>query len=785
MQLIHKDQRLWNVGIWYDERITVGESFSEEIDKAIRYANGFVLLATNALLELPNYVYDTEYQTAISIKSLKNKIIAVHLEGYKGDEKWDKDLFLHLYDTLSYVYSDDNIVEIRERLYRILTPPTMNDAATFYLIGLGYQNSISVETNSSIAIELLKRSAESGYRSAMERLIDTYRKGIGVGRNYEKSIIWQKELIKAAQPNQLSEEYCKLAGLYSEKHDWDEAIKYRQIAIELLTKDDSEKKIEIFAEIICDALNENNEVGYKTALITCCRSLSLLLTMVENGYEKDKLSSLHLILSQVIRILFMCPNSKRFQEQIKEITRQVYLMKATLLKYPELGIRESLCDSAFHGYFANQSMSFFIEAGITEKTESKIDYDTSFEYTTPAMLAEELTYIVLNLEIRFMEEDFQRNYTQVIRTLFLSIDFYLKQKLFAFARRNIQLTEKILDKAKTEWYVENLSLSFELEAKKCLLYYTMKDKDAVLEWNHLSKMIKEGKERHPELLLKGYEIVEKLICVIDSDVQTGKLLLAQEKMLNQIPENIYDRKEVDKMLLHNSVNLYIYMYKNNDSMCFSYYNIAIDLCKKLNESEKEEVFHALQSMYLVRLHYAAPKSIKECETIDTVIDALMKNLVAYLENSGDEVENEMKRVLYETDQYINWLTENHPEHVFITIGILASYLKDYLEPYVDSVMAENPNRFLPPTLRLEFSDYEIIKGLDLKFLQTFRTAFFNVHVFMITNLLDRNSKIEALCKVISIYKEAIQKLSQGYLFQVLNNEIIILEKYKEKLKGNL
>lgn len=783
MKKIHNDHRLWNVAIWYDERIAVGESFSKEIDKAIRCADGFVLLVTNALLEMPNYVHDTEYKTAIGIRKLKGKIIAIHVTGYEGVANCDIDAFLHLYDAILRVYSDDNMEEVSKRLLEILDPPVMDNADTIYLVGLGYQNGIGVETNPSIAIELLERSAKSGCRSAAERLVDTYSNGIGVERNYDKSIFWQKKLIKTAAPKQLPEEYCKLAGLFAAKHDWKEAIKTRHMAIELLTEEDNGKKIEIFAAIICDALNENNDEGYKTALVICCQSLRLVTDMVDNGYEADTLLSLHLILSQVTRVLFLLQNSRRFQEQVKAIADKVYRMRTALLKYPELGIKECLRDSAFHEGATDTIKSFFNNAGIAERTGLKIDYDASYIYTDPAMFAEELTYINLNLQSRFMKEDFPKNYMKFVRTLLAPIDYYVKLELFDFANRNIQLAEMILDKARTAWYMENLELSLELEAQKTFLYYMMKDKGAASEWEHLWEMIEGGKEDHPELLLKGYEIVDKLLGVIASDAEAGKLLLAQEKMLSQIPGNIYDRQEVDRMQLHNNVNLYQYFYKNGDSMCFSYYAKAIELCKKLNEQENEEVFLAVQSMYLTRLRYAVPRSTEECETIDTVLDALMKNLVEYLEDNGDKIDRELGKVLCAADQYLYRLKENHPEHVFKTGGILAHYLEGRFEKYVNNIMADNPIRFLPPTLHGEFSDFELIKGMDLGFLRTFRTAFFVVHSFMIIHLLpDRHSKINAFCKVISMYKEALRSLSQGYLFQVLNNERRLLEEYREKLE---
>ena len=68
MRLIHAKQEFRDIAIWYDEFLTPGESFNENIRRMMKESKLFTLLVTPNLLEKPdgkpNYVMEHEYPDA-------------------------------------------------------------------------------------------------------------------------------------------------------------------------------------------------------------------------------------------------------------------------------------------------------------------------------------------------------------------------------------------------------------------------------------------------------------------------------------------------------------------------------------------------------------------------------------------------------------------------------------------------------------------------------------------------------------------------------------------------
>ena len=184
------------------------------------------------------------------------------------------------------------------------------------------------------------------------------------------------------------------------------------------------------------------------------------------------------------------------------------------------------------------------------------------------------------------------------------------------------------------------------------------------------------------------------------------------------------------------------------------------------------------------MRYFNPVSHEGLSATDAVIDALFRNILVYMQNDKD-VGNEMRSVLSEADNYLNWLRLRYPAHVQVTERIISVYLLEHFVPYVNGIMDHDPNDFLPPAFRYEFSDFILATGgVDINILQTFRTLFFVVHSFVICNLSNWNEKMKLLDEVISTYDAVLGKTSQGYLFQILCNEKKSLIDYKKRVIQN-
>ena len=69
MRLIHNNSKFRNIAIWFDEFLTPGESFKDNIEKMLKKSELFALLVTPNLLETPegkpNFIMAEEYPKAI------------------------------------------------------------------------------------------------------------------------------------------------------------------------------------------------------------------------------------------------------------------------------------------------------------------------------------------------------------------------------------------------------------------------------------------------------------------------------------------------------------------------------------------------------------------------------------------------------------------------------------------------------------------------------------------------------------------------------------------------
>ena len=77
MRHIHANDECRDIAIWYDEFLTPGESFEENIEKMLKKSELFTLLVTPNLLEEENYVMSNEYPAA---KDAKMDILPAEME---------------------------------------------------------------------------------------------------------------------------------------------------------------------------------------------------------------------------------------------------------------------------------------------------------------------------------------------------------------------------------------------------------------------------------------------------------------------------------------------------------------------------------------------------------------------------------------------------------------------------------------------------------------------------------------------------------------------------------
>lgn len=197
MRLIHSRPELRDIAIWYDEFLTPGESFKENIDQMLHNSRLFTLLVTPRLLEepngMPNYVMGTEYPAA---RIAGIEILPAEMESTDRDELLKK-----------YAGLPECLQAGDEAMYQRLLI-SLNDTAKRendnepehdYLIGLAYLDGIDVETDREKGLNLITSAAENGLLEAMEKLADLYATGAYASLDYDKAYYWQRKAVDLHQ----------------------------------------------------------------------------------------------------------------------------------------------------------------------------------------------------------------------------------------------------------------------------------------------------------------------------------------------------------------------------------------------------------------------------------------------------------------------------------------------------------------------------------------------------------------------------------------------------------
>ena len=189
MKLIHGIPEYRDIAIWYDELLNPGESFRENIKKALRESKLFALLVTPNVLEKPNFVMTEEYPTAkdTSMVILPTEMVATDRTRLKDE-----------YDGIPECADPREADAFKERfmdaLNKIAISKNDGDSMHNFLIGLAYLDGIDVEVDREKGLALIAGAAEEGLVEAMQKLYDMYEDGIGVYVDYAKAAEWGKRV---------------------------------------------------------------------------------------------------------------------------------------------------------------------------------------------------------------------------------------------------------------------------------------------------------------------------------------------------------------------------------------------------------------------------------------------------------------------------------------------------------------------------------------------------------------------------------------------------------------
>lgn len=242
MRIIHSDPDFSDIAIWFDEFLTPGESFKENINNMLSNSKLFAMVVTPNLLEepdgKPNYVMSEEYPQA---KNSGINILPLEMEKTNIDELKQK-----FSDIPECVNPTDDEELLTNRLHEILADyinfEKNEDMEHAYLIGMAYLFGYDVEVDRARGVELVTKAAEDGLTEAMETLYDMYSNGNFVKLNYSEAIKWAKRLAdyytqEFGPKHRLSLHYrSNLALSYMDNGDYDIALELNKDIYEISRK---------------------------------------------------------------------------------------------------------------------------------------------------------------------------------------------------------------------------------------------------------------------------------------------------------------------------------------------------------------------------------------------------------------------------------------------------------------------------------------------------------------------------------------------------------------------
>ena len=189
MKLIHNNPECGDIAIWFDEFLTPGESFKDNIDRILQDSKLFTLLVTPNLLEKPegkpNFVMEDEYPAAV-----KAGIIIVPIEMISTDKEALKECFNNIPECIGHCNEEKIKNTIIESIGKTNNFDAEIDSEHLFLIGIAYLDGIDVETDVEKGVLLIKEAAEHGSVEAMEKLFTMYSEGDRVNLDYHEALKW-------------------------------------------------------------------------------------------------------------------------------------------------------------------------------------------------------------------------------------------------------------------------------------------------------------------------------------------------------------------------------------------------------------------------------------------------------------------------------------------------------------------------------------------------------------------------------------------------------------------
>ncbi len=199
MRLIHNNEFCRDVAIWYDEFLTPGEKFDDEIRRIIHECDLFALTLSPSIAqprvdekgeEHDNYIVMHEYPLA---RKLGKKILPAD---FKEVDHAELGKYEDLPQCIDAKSESDLEIALRDAFKSIALRANKDNPEHDFFIGLAYLDGIDVEVDFERALKLITYAAENDVLEAIEKLVNMYSSGKGVNRDSKEAIRWQSNLVE-------------------------------------------------------------------------------------------------------------------------------------------------------------------------------------------------------------------------------------------------------------------------------------------------------------------------------------------------------------------------------------------------------------------------------------------------------------------------------------------------------------------------------------------------------------------------------------------------------------
>ena len=207
MRMIHQAPILRDVSIWYDEFLTPGEDFNENIREVLQESNLFTLVVTDNLLEAGNYVLLHEYPAALKLRktvlpvqmeTIKHeKFRQAFLEADKAEDAIKRAIKEQVRDMVGGTDAAAVCSQVQKNLNQVLQSPLAenNDPQQLFLMGLAYLHGIGVEENNPRGRALIESAARKNFPDALLWMTHLYDIGLGVKKDRHEAIRWNQKFV--------------------------------------------------------------------------------------------------------------------------------------------------------------------------------------------------------------------------------------------------------------------------------------------------------------------------------------------------------------------------------------------------------------------------------------------------------------------------------------------------------------------------------------------------------------------------------------------------------------